>query len=841
MSDSFNYTLQQVETLCTNEFGWQGDVSPNGEFICYCPIHGDKNASLSVALKNGRILIRCWSHGCEKQVYQYVSQRGAWPQQLETKELADKANKAYEKKYPERAQSNYKWNSFVVTHDEAVRYSNKIRDTITLTDRAGAPTIFKKKSVHIYTDGQSAHSIVARYDAAGKKKRIFQYSYGYFDSHDDPSRPTDPNNPKWQIRGWSSDTVKHMIYGMTFIRSFDEATVIIVEGEKAADYGNTKIRSVYPDYVFTTWKGGAQAVGMTDWSPLEGRNVIIIPDADEPGVFAGNAVGEALQGVAKSTKVVDIMSTGVPEKWDIADYPDPKIKAPKFLDIVGGYQEDFVPDYGQDRSEEVHSDFITKRVIFPYRHDGSQRQDALEYFNERYGKLYEGGKLFVVDIKRIRQNPESSVIPEPIFHAANQHVKVQLVEKGQLKPASKFWLSNDHRSFERAVVNPAGKTFYTDETGKTCVNLWPGIAAEEMDQSGSCELFLEHLKFICSGEKDNGELHKFVLTFMARMIQQPNKRQGTILLLRGTQGSGKSIVSEYLHAMLGDKATLTVNKLGRITGQFNKQLVGKLLCRVEEAKIPKNEDYEILKDLAVNKRFTMEEKGKTQVTRENFVHFIFTGNYDYMAPVAERERRMVPIDVPDDKIDDTAYFNALVNEMEGLGPAALYKYLKEYPISENFLPIPQTKALSAQRSQTKSFSQEGFVLEWYSRSLKNRGLQTGPTGPSFRPWKENEEEDRTTFWLCFEAWLKEHSRNTLMTRRSFYKYFEEFQSGVGRLGRNIEKPTRGRFSSRYSGTQLLRFPNLRDAKDVFVEYVGDQDSYDVYGIEDGQDTLRGVA
>jgi hypothetical protein len=54
-------------------------------------------------------------------------------------------------------------------------------------------------------------------------------------------------------------------------------TVIVVEGEKAADATNGL------GIVATTSMNGAKSPGKTDWSPLIGKNVVIIPDNDDAG------------------------------------------------------------------------------------------------------------------------------------------------------------------------------------------------------------------------------------------------------------------------------------------------------------------------------------------------------------------------------------------------------------------------------------------------------------------------------------------------------------------------------------------------------------------------------
>lgn len=849
----FNYSMFQVQDMCTKELGWNGEVSPSGELVCYCPIHGDTNASLHVGLKDGKILIHCWSHGCDSQIYKYLSERRAWPQQLESKEAAEKENKRYEKLYPERAQPKYKWNSLVISHKAAVRKSEQLRQTITLREGgAGKPINYQLTLKHVYTDGEKAHSIVARYDAQGKTKRILQYSYGYYDEHDEPNRPTDPNNPAWQIKGWSNEEVQHMLYAVTYMLSSPEATVVVVEGEKAADYGNAYIRQRYPQFVFTTWKGGTQAVPRTDWSPLEGRNVVILPDADGVGVEAGIEVYEQLKTIASSAKIVDVLKKGLPKKWDIADYPK-STDVPKFLDLIDMDAEDcppmdpedpgpVPPEYGGDDSQDGDDEDdglevkIIQHVIFPYTEDNSHMDDMRSYFDKRWASLEEGGKNYVVVVENIKKKPGSALIPQKAFIEGNRHIKIQMEPKGPYVGAASVWLAGSRRSFDKTDIEPSKGHTYIDENGLVCANLWQGIAAENVNQDGSCEKFLNHIKFICSGEENSEELEHFILVFLARMIREPSKRSGAILLLRGEQGSGKSLFGEYVARMIGHNGVVSISSLSTITDRFNSSLYGKLLCRVEESKIPGGAQLEKLKDLATNPKFMSEGKGVDPVMRNNFIHFLFTGNYDYIASISKHERRLVPIDVPDDKIGNTEYFDALVEEMEGEGPGALYKFLMNYEMPKGNLPHPTTKALASQRQQTKSFGAEGRFLDWYAKSLRMGGLISGPTGPSFQPWKTGEEFNRAIFWDAFEAWQKENvTRNNMMlSKRFFYKFLENFCHGEGHRGATFNNPPKGRFAARYSAYQRLTFPDLTSAKDTFMEYVDNDDTYDVYTEQDLQ-------
>ena len=68
--------------------------------------------------------------------------------------------------------------------------------------------------------------------------------------------------------------------------------------------------------LFTTWIGGARAVRKTDWSPLDGKNVILLGDNDQVGEEAMDDIYSLLK--PKSIFRVNI-PTIYPRKWDIAD------------------------------------------------------------------------------------------------------------------------------------------------------------------------------------------------------------------------------------------------------------------------------------------------------------------------------------------------------------------------------------------------------------------------------------------------------------------------------------------------------------------------------------------
>lgn len=93
--------------------------------------------------------------------------------------------------------------------------------------------------------------------------------------------------------------------------------VLVVEGEKTA----AAAQKLFPSHIATTWPGGAQAMGQADWTPLKGRDVILVPDCDSPGRKAMAWVKNHLRTVARSVRTVDPQqfAKDLPQGWDLAD------------------------------------------------------------------------------------------------------------------------------------------------------------------------------------------------------------------------------------------------------------------------------------------------------------------------------------------------------------------------------------------------------------------------------------------------------------------------------------------------------------------------------------------
>lgn len=142
------------------------------------------------------------------------------------------------------------------------------------------PTLGAPSGTWNYTDDTGAPvAITYRFDLPGGRKEY---------------RPFNLHTGKWGAPD------NRPLYRLHEILARPDAPVVVVEGEKAAD----ALQSVLPDHVVTTSMNGAQSAGKTDWSPLNDRQVIIWPDADEPGSIYAGKVGSLLKDLTESVLVI---------------------------------------------------------------------------------------------------------------------------------------------------------------------------------------------------------------------------------------------------------------------------------------------------------------------------------------------------------------------------------------------------------------------------------------------------------------------------------------------------------------------------------------------------------
>ncbi|MBL4591798.1 MAG: AAA family ATPase [Phycisphaerales bacterium] len=125
-------------------------------------------------------------------------------------------------------------------------------------------------------------------------------------------RPVSRNGAGWFISGMPEP---RPLYGLPDLLKA-EGVVYVCEGEKAADTAQAC------GLIATTSPHGSKSAGKADWAPLAGRDVVILPDHDEPGEKYAQVVHRlAREAGAASVKIVRLIERWpeLPKSGDMAD------------------------------------------------------------------------------------------------------------------------------------------------------------------------------------------------------------------------------------------------------------------------------------------------------------------------------------------------------------------------------------------------------------------------------------------------------------------------------------------------------------------------------------------
>src|SRR5690606_19657448 len=256
------------------------------EFKACCPFHDEKTPSFTIVPDKG--FFHCFGCGESGDAIDFVMKYAGktFPEAIESiagfKSEPSPVNHQVEKK------SIYTPMPVVPAHAGKPPFNHFIH---------GDPSQFWEYKT---ADGQTI-GYVCRFDFAkpdgiiGKETIPLCYA-----------RKSDTGTESWR---WLSFAKPRPIYGLP--RLAMDGRVIICEGEKAADAA----QAIFKSNPCITWPGGTQAIKFVDWSPLSGRDVILWPDNDKPGVDCMHALAAILHPVCKSVNIVTPPDFGT--GWDL--------------------------------------------------------------------------------------------------------------------------------------------------------------------------------------------------------------------------------------------------------------------------------------------------------------------------------------------------------------------------------------------------------------------------------------------------------------------------------------------------------------------------------------------
>lgn len=184
-----------------------------------------------------------------------------------------------------------------------------------------------------YLDGdEKLLGYVVRYIEEDGEKTYRPWTYGRHASH---------LNPSWKSQAWTAG--RRPIYGLDLLAKRPTDKVLIVEDEKTADAA----RALMPGMVCITWPGGANGIAHVDWTPLKGRNILLVPDADFAGEKAMINVAAYLLAIGCTVRQLDTSDKA--KGWDLADA------------VADGWTNQDLVDWAKERISPLTSREIEER------------------------------------------------------------------------------------------------------------------------------------------------------------------------------------------------------------------------------------------------------------------------------------------------------------------------------------------------------------------------------------------------------------------------------------------------------------------------------------------------
>ncbi|MCE0742909.1 DUF5906 domain-containing protein [Acetobacter sicerae] len=362
-------------------------------------------------------------------------------------------------------------------------------------------------------------------------------------------------------------------------------------------------------------------------------------------------------------------------------------------------------------------------------------------YNRQFAYVERGGKsAIIVDDPKFPRFREWGAFK---LDRANDRVP-QPDDPKKLIPAADIWLTSPHRrSYRECVFLP------NDKPMKDQFNLWRGFPIEASGTNEDCRLILTHIRdVVCSGNVDHA---RYVIGWLAHLVQRPQDKPGVAVVLRGLKGVGKDTLAEYVGKILGIGLYRSTSNPEHFLGRFNGTLERCLLLHVEEGTWAGDKQAEsIQKNLITAKTMTYEDKGVDPKIAPSYLRLFISSNEDWIVPASADERRWAIFDVADDKRGDSSYFTALRDEMDGKGPAALLRYLESFDLSDfDVRKPPHTAALDRQKNESlrgveawwADLLTDGSLSEWdadvmqiYDWSQESMTIATGRLRELFDEW-----------------------------------------------------------------------------------------------------------
>lgn len=267
------------------------------------------------------------------------------------------------------------------------------------------------------------------------------------------------------------------------------------------------------------------------------------------------------------------------------------------------------------------------------------------------------------------------------------------VKKDEVKRVSfveRWFLDGNKRAYDKYDFLPPSMICPLD-----VFNTWDGFPIEKVDvEAMDCERILDLIRVLSNNDDAT---YKYVMDWLAQIIQEPGRKSGTMLVFKSKQGAGKGTLLEIFKRMMGAYVGETSTPQRDVFGTHANAHVGKLICSLDEVRASDTVKFlGQMKNLITSTSTMYNEKCMKAVEITHFCRFIFTTNASIPINMedGESDRRNVLIECDNKYCKDAGfwkkYYEEVVNNIGVI--KGFFNLLKDRDISQvDWMDFPKTE------------------------------------------------------------------------------------------------------------------------------------------------------
>ena len=309
------------------------------------------------------------------------------------------------------------------------------------------------------------------------------------------------------------------------------------------------------------------------------------------------------------------------------------------------------------------------------------------------------------------------------------------------------------------------------QTRSKFFNLFLGFLAQpapEINRRLIIPILRHILEVWCDGNK---QLATYVFNWLAFLVQKPDKKPGTALLMRSPPRCGKNILTDFIgEKVLGRENFFSTTRLHDVMGRFNGIIRAKKLIVLNECDMTGSEWHGAnnqLKGLITEPYISVEEKGIDIKHINDFAGYMILSNHAMPIRIELGDERYVALDVSPRYKGNRKYFTELLRLTEQPETASSFMaWLLSRNIADwNPRDVPNTK-MKQELIEASMPNPQCFMLEYMDTYWPAENAETTREIPC------------TKFYGLYATWCQENGEQKILSNNKFGMEIKQFATKI---------------------------------------------------------------